>query len=80
MPKLEDNKDRLEAIGGMVPAAHNFPVGCRFASRCEYATAVCTDAMPDLVQASDKRNVRCFLYEEGSTTPDRSRISERVIG
>lgn len=79
MPKLEDNKDRLEAISGTVPSAHNFPVGCRFMERCEFATDACTDKMPELVQASDNRKVRCFLYETGSTIADRNRITEGVI-
>lgn len=76
MPKMEDNKDRLEAISGAVPSAHNFPTGCRFAARCEFATEACTDEMPELVQANDNRKVRCLLYEEGSIIADRNRIAE----
>ncbi|MEK4298957.1 ABC transporter ATP-binding protein [Oceanobacillus sp. FSL W8-0428] len=76
MPKMEDNKDRLEAISGTVPLAHNFPKGCRFAARCKFATDACADKMPELVQANDNRKVRCLLYEEGSTTADRNRITE----
>ncbi|GIN11379.1 oligopeptide transport ATP-binding protein AppD [Shouchella clausii] len=79
MPKLEDNKDRLEAISGMVPPAHRFPQGCRFASRCEFATPFCTEAMPELVNVSKTRDVRCYLYQEGSVEPDKQRLKEGAI-
>lgn len=79
MPKLEDNKDRLEAISGMVPPAHRFPQGCRFASRCEFATPLCAEAMPELVNVSKTRDVRCYLYKEGSVEPDKQRLKEGAI-
>ncbi|PAE90305.1 ABC transporter ATP-binding protein [Shouchella clausii] len=79
MPKLEDNKDRLEAISGMVPPAHRFPQGCRFASRCEFATPLCGEAMPELVNVSKTRDVRCYLYKEGSVEPDKQRLKEGAI-
>ncbi|KKI84545.1 ABC transporter ATP-binding protein [Shouchella clausii] len=79
MPKLEDNKDRLEAISGMVPPAHRFPQGCRFASRCEFATPLCEEAMPELVNVSKTRDVRCYLYKEGSVEPDKQRLKEGAI-
>ena len=65
MPKIDDEqKERLDAIPGVVPAAHRFPVGCRFAPRCPHATDECTDEMPNLLQVDDNRAVRCVLYKE----------------
>ncbi|WP_238368547.1 ABC transporter ATP-binding protein [Mesobacterium pallidum] len=38
--------DRLYAIPGRPPELHNPPPGCRFAPRCEHATAACKSAPP----------------------------------
>ncbi|AIC94976.1 MULTISPECIES: ABC transporter ATP-binding protein [Shouchella] len=79
MPNLEDDKERLEAIRGMVPPAHQFPSGCRFASRCDYATDVCNDVLPELVKTEGARKVRCLMYQEGSLTPNEQRLQEREV-
>ncbi|MFP4597570.1 MAG: ABC transporter ATP-binding protein [Persicimonas sp.] len=39
-------KDRLYVIPGMVPRPQDFPSGCRFRSRCEFATDECSDLPP----------------------------------
>lgn len=39
-----DSNGRLWNIGGRVPAPEEFPTGCRFAPRCESATAECSAA------------------------------------
>ncbi|MFB4210977.1 ABC transporter ATP-binding protein [Shouchella sp. JSM 1781072] len=79
MPNLEDDKERLDAIRGMVPPAHRFPSGCRFASRCDFATEWCADKMPELIETEGGRKVRCLLYEAGSLTPDEQRLQEREV-
>ncbi|WZY01761.1 ABC transporter ATP-binding protein [Bacillus sp. FSL W7-1360] len=78
MPKIEEDKERLEAISGMVPAAHNFPGGCRFAPRCQLATERCRHEAPELVQVSSTRAVRCFLYKEASLKADLSLLEPGV--
>ncbi|MEK4566246.1 ABC transporter ATP-binding protein [Alkalihalobacillus sp. FSL R5-0424] len=65
MPKIDDEqKERLDAIPGTVPAAHRFPEGCRFAPRCPHATDECTASMPPLLDLEQHRSVRCVLYKE----------------
>ncbi|MDQ0206782.1 ABC transporter ATP-binding protein [Alkalicoccobacillus murimartini] len=65
MPKIDDEqKERLDAIPGVVPAAHRFPQGCRFAPRCPHASDECTAEMPSLMNLADTRAVRCVLYKE----------------
>lgn len=65
MPKIDDEqKERLDAIPGTVPAAHRFPEGCRFAPRCPHATDECTASMPPLIDLEQHRSVRCVLYKE----------------
>jgi peptide/nickel transport system ATP-binding protein len=55
------HKTRLEAIGGVVPSLLNPPAGCRFAPRCRYARAACTEAMPELREVAPGHKVRCIL-------------------
>ncbi|MBT9282625.1 MAG: ABC transporter ATP-binding protein [Hydrogenibacillus schlegelii] len=65
MPRLDDDRPRLEAIPGTVPPAHAFPPGCRFAPRCPFRTEACA-AMPALRpfgRPEDGHRVRCHLAE-----------------
>ncbi|GIN61979.1 oligopeptide transport ATP-binding protein AppD [Robertmurraya siralis] len=63
LPSLEKEVDRLGAIKGMVPAAHEFPAGCRFSDRCPHVMDKCRAANPELVTVESGHNVRCYLYE-----------------
>ncbi|OEF99740.1 peptide ABC transporter ATP-binding protein [Vulcanibacillus modesticaldus] len=64
IPSLNDDKDRLESIEGTVPAAHEFPKGCRFAPRCgEKKLSICEEKLPQLQEIGNGHKVRCFLYE-----------------
>ena len=54
-------KQRLEAIGGSVPSLLNPPSGCRFASRCKFATAPCREAEPPLREIEPGHKVACIL-------------------
>lgn len=64
IPKIEDERDRLEQIPGQVPPAHNFPKGCRFAPRCSKAMPHCSEAPPELIEVEPGHKVRCYLYED----------------
>ncbi|WP_019015615.1 ABC transporter ATP-binding protein [Elioraea tepidiphila] len=54
-------KERLEAIPGTVPSLLNPPPGCRFAARCRYAMAQCTEAEPPLREVAPGHKVACVL-------------------
>jgi peptide/nickel transport system ATP-binding protein len=56
-------KSRLEAIGGVVPSLITPPPGCRFAPRCKFAKAACTEAMPPLREIEPGHKVACVLYD-----------------
>ncbi len=66
IPRLDEDKDRLFMIKGMVPDPTQLPVGCAFADRCENCMEKCKEAMPALkeIPGSSGRKVRCFLYSE----------------
>ncbi|RKK05815.1 ATP-binding cassette domain-containing protein [Pseudoroseomonas wenyumeiae] len=55
-------------IPGIVPPPHNFPVGCRFAPRCRFATAACEAAPPPLEAIRAERQVRCIRWHELTPT------------
>ncbi|MEQ2527116.1 ABC transporter ATP-binding protein [Robertmurraya yapensis] len=63
LPSLDKDVERLGAIKGMVPAAHEFPSGCRFSDRCPHVMDKCRVANPELVTVEPGHNVRCYLYE-----------------
>jgi peptide/nickel transport system ATP-binding protein len=58
-------KTRLEAIGGVVPSLLNPPVGCRFAARCRFASAICLEAQPPLREVTPGHKVACVLADAG---------------
>jgi oligopeptide/dipeptide ABC transporter ATP-binding protein len=64
MPSAEKRVGKLYAIDGVVPNPLNLPPGCRFAERCEYATALCHQEMPQIQQINEDEVVRCWKYTD----------------
>lgn len=64
MPSAEKRVGKLYAIDGVVPNPLNLPPGCRFADRCEYATALCHQEMPQIQQINESEVVRCWKYTD----------------
>lgn len=46
LPKLDDDKERLYQISGVMPSLLSLPEGCYFKNRCEYADSEC-DVYPE---------------------------------
>ena len=57
------HKTRLEAIGGSVPILINPAPGCRFAPRCRFAFARCTEQEPLLREVAPGHRMACHLGE-----------------
>jgi peptide/nickel transport system permease protein len=55
---------RLLAIPGTVPAPGSWPVGCRFAPRCSFATDDCLSGDIALTRLVDDRTTRCIHYAD----------------
>jgi oligopeptide/dipeptide ABC transporter ATP-binding protein len=55
----------LKVIRGMVPSPLNWPLGCRFAPRCDYTFDRCLREDPPLLQAGVQR-AACWLCENGA--------------
>jgi peptide/nickel transport system ATP-binding protein len=54
-------KPKLEAIAGVVPSLLDPAVGCRFAPRCRFASAICLQATPPLREVAPGHKVACVL-------------------
>jgi len=63
MPGVADSGERLAAIAGAVPAPGAWPVGCRFAPRCDQRQDCC-DTTEVALEVADGRDLRCVRANE----------------
>ncbi|WP_026894529.1 ABC transporter ATP-binding protein [Clostridiisalibacter paucivorans] len=61
IPDLDKDKDRLEAIPGIVPNMFNLPKGCNFSPRCKHCQDICKEQEPELVEVSRGHYVACHF-------------------
>ncbi len=66
IPSLRGKKKSLYSIPGMVPAARNFPDGCRFHPRCEKCLDICRTTVPKLAEIQPGHSAACHLFSGGS--------------
>lgn len=59
----EENRRRLNTIGGVVPNLLHLPKGCGFSPRCPYAEGRCREERPELLPCGQGRQCRCFREE-----------------
>lgn len=60
---LQDRREKLNAIEGMVPSPYQHLQGCAFHPRCpDFMPGVCDEAEPQLIQLEEGHAVRCHLY------------------
>jgi peptide/nickel transport system ATP-binding protein len=67
IPHIETHQEeRLVSIPGAVPSLQNMPTGCRFHTRCEFATDRCLQEQPNLIHLDEtgEHKVRCWLAVE----------------
>ena len=50
----------LKLIRGTLPTPTDPPPGCRFAARCDYVEAACTDPGPTMVSVGTDHHVACL--------------------
>jgi oligopeptide/dipeptide ABC transporter ATP-binding protein len=67
LPRVDDDVTELYSIKGMVPNLIHLPKGCRFASRCPEATAICHQEIPPREMISGDHEVFCWLPRKEAT-------------
>lgn len=65
IPRLNENKNRLEQIPGMVPSMFDLPKGCKFAPRCKYYQDKCLNEEPKKVKIDKEHYVSCHFPLKG---------------
>lgn len=63
LPSLDDTRERLSPIQGLVPDPTNLPEGCKFNTRCPYCTEECKQEQK-LMDIGDGHVVRCAKWKE----------------
>ncbi len=65
MPTLSAlHKQMLVTIPGNVPHLNEMPAGCRFCTRCAYATDECRNTVPVWTQVDGEHKVSCHHWKE----------------
>ena len=64
IPRLDADKERLDAIPGTVPELINPPTGCRFHPRCKYAKEACSKKEPQLIEIEPGHISACLRVDE----------------
>lgn len=65
IPRIDEIKQqkKLYSIEGNVPDPSQHPAGCRFHTRCPFATVECTKAVPPLYEVEPGHTVRCIHWD-----------------
>ena len=65
IPQPGRGEARLSTIRGTIPAAGDWPEGCRFSDRCDFARpGLCDVSVPPMVQAGETDFARCVRTHE----------------
>jgi len=62
-PHLQPVGAQLISIPGAVPPPGDWPVGCRFADRCNFVVDACRTQHPDLLTVGDDHESRCIRVD-----------------
>lgn len=66
LPDMENKKDELKPIRGLMPDPTNIPSGCPFSPRCEYAVEICYKEKPVRLYRNKEHYCECHLYNPDS--------------
>jgi len=64
IPKITENRQKLDIIPGSVPNLIEPPSGCRFHPRCKYCKQICKETPPKLLEVEHNHFVACHRYKE----------------
>ena len=63
IPSLEEERERLQTINGMVPSLANLPSGCRFHPRCPQMQAQCAVQVPKMMNVTPQHQAACIALD-----------------
>ncbi|OUQ19732.1 dipeptide/oligopeptide/nickel ABC transporter ATP-binding protein [Lachnoclostridium sp. An14] len=61
IPKLYEDRERLDFIPGMVPNMFDLPAGCYFAPRCKYCQEICRSQQPQMREIAPGHKAACHF-------------------
>ncbi len=64
LPNINNRKEQLHPIPGLMPDPSNLPKGCSFAPRCTYAKEKCKFNQPQSKDFGNGHVAACLAYEE----------------
>jgi len=64
IPRLDEERERLLVIEGVVPNPLFLPEGCKFHPRCRFASEKCAEEEPELEDIETGHQVRCWHYDK----------------
>jgi peptide/nickel transport system ATP-binding protein len=64
IPPIDREVDMLKPVPGQMPDPTDLPSGCKFHTRCPFASAECGKTEPELVEISSGHFVRCPFWKE----------------
>ncbi len=64
IPHIEKDVDRLQAIPGSVPNPLDFPQGCKYNTRCPFATDKCREVEPEIEEIEESHQVACWHVDK----------------
>ncbi|AKI97163.1 ABC transporter ATP-binding protein [Kosmotoga pacifica] len=76
IPRLDEDKEKLYNIPGVVPDPLDFPKGCRFNTRCPIATDKCRTEEPPLEEIEPGHKAACWHIDRLEETVKVSRAGE----
>lgn len=69
IPVVTENEEKLKPkrikSQGEIPSPVNIPTGCRFNTRCNFASDICFKEEPNMLKVGTSHYVRCHLYSNG---------------
>ena len=75
IPSILGGHDRLETIEGTVPNPLEFPAGCKFHTRCAFATEHCAEHEPPLREVSEGHDAACWLLDPDGPMYDPGKVT-----
>ncbi len=73
IPNLDSKSRRLKPIPGIMPEPSDLPAGCKFHTRCPYATEECLDGPVPTVSLGGTHICRCHNIEAAKEAHDKEK-------